>query len=155
MPPEIEDRNADVWEALLMIADAAGDRWPERARAAAVELIGASKDQSQSLGVTLLADLARVFAEASTDQLPTQTILTALHSLDESPWADLRGKALDARGISRRLAGYGVKPVQIWVDGKNVRGYRSTDLLDPCRRYCTPDVAESLNGLALSPPFIR
>src|SRR5262245_25287785 len=32
MPDGIEDRNADVFEALLAIADAAGDGWPERAR---------------------------------------------------------------------------------------------------------------------------
>jgi hypothetical protein len=151
MPPEIEDRNADVWEALLMIADAAGNRWPERARAAAIELIGASKDQSQSLGVTLLADLARIFAEASTNQLSTQAVLDGLHALEESPWADLRGKALDARGLSRRLGNYGVKPIQIWLAGKNVRGYRASDLLDPLRRYCNPEVVETLTGLTSSP----
>ena len=31
MPPGIEDRNADVWEALLAFADAAGGDWPRRA----------------------------------------------------------------------------------------------------------------------------
>jgi Protein of unknown function (DUF3631) len=38
MPPGIEDRNADVWEPLLAIADAIGGDWPERARVAAVSL---------------------------------------------------------------------------------------------------------------------
>jgi hypothetical protein len=33
-----------------------------------------------------------------------------------------------------------------------VRGYKASDLLDPCRRYCTPDVAETLAGLAASRP---
>ena len=32
MPDGIEDRNADVWEPLLAIADLAGGEWPERAR---------------------------------------------------------------------------------------------------------------------------
>src|SRR5262249_45998418 len=31
MPPGIEDRNADVWEPLLAVADAAGGIWPQRA----------------------------------------------------------------------------------------------------------------------------
>ena len=29
LPPGIEDRNADVWEALFAIADAAGGDWPK------------------------------------------------------------------------------------------------------------------------------
>src|SRR5215471_13019839 len=36
MPAGVEDRNADVWEAPLAIADAAGGDWPERGRRAAV-----------------------------------------------------------------------------------------------------------------------
>jgi Protein of unknown function (DUF3631) len=43
MPDGIEDRNADVWEALIAIADLAGGDWPERARRAAVALVAASQ----------------------------------------------------------------------------------------------------------------
>ena len=32
MPNGIRDRDADVWEALLAVADVAGRNWPERAR---------------------------------------------------------------------------------------------------------------------------
>src|SRR5215831_6257772 len=39
MPSGIEDRDADVWESLLAIADAAGADWPQRARDAAVALV--------------------------------------------------------------------------------------------------------------------
>jgi hypothetical protein len=152
MPVEIEDRNADVWESLLVVADAAGGEWPIRARAAAVEFVRGSKDHSSSLGVLLLTDLARVFTEAKTSQLSTHAILGALHALEESPWADLRGKALDARGLSRHLGKYGVNPVQIWLDGKNVHGYRASDLLDPCRRYCTAEAVETLGALTASGP---
>jgi len=35
LPAGIEDRNADIWEPLLAIADAAGGHWPERARCSA------------------------------------------------------------------------------------------------------------------------
>ena len=152
MPAEIEDRNADVWESLLVVADAAGGDWPARARTAAVELVGIGKDQTPSLGILLLADLACIFADARTDQLSTQAVLDALHAIEESPWADLRGKALDARGLSRRLGAYGVKPIQIWLGGKNIRGYRASDLIDPCRRYCTAETSETLTAIAASHP---
>src|SRR3546814_17356925 len=32
LPEGIEDRDADVWEPLIAIADAAGGKWPEAAR---------------------------------------------------------------------------------------------------------------------------
>ena len=43
MPDGIEDRDADVWEPLLAVADAAGGTWPSRARVAAVALVADSK----------------------------------------------------------------------------------------------------------------
>ncbi len=151
MPAEIQDRDADIWESLLVVADAAGGEWPARSRAAAIELVRGSKDSTPSFGVMLLADLARVFIEAKAGQLTTQAVLDALYKLEESPWADLRGKALDARGLSRRLGVYGVKPSQMRIAGDKVRGYRSTDLIDPLRRYCNAEVVEALTGLASSP----
>ena len=42
LPPEIQDRDADVWEPLIFIADAVGGSWPERARVSAVSLFGRS-----------------------------------------------------------------------------------------------------------------
>jgi hypothetical protein len=44
MPDGLEDRNADVWEALLAVADLAGGDWPERAREAAVALVALAAD---------------------------------------------------------------------------------------------------------------
>jgi hypothetical protein len=42
MPIGIEDRNADLWEPLLAIADGIGGEWPKRAREAATELVKAA-----------------------------------------------------------------------------------------------------------------
>jgi hypothetical protein len=111
LPSGIEDRNADVWEALFAIADAAGGDWPKKAREAAVALIAASREQEPSLGIRLLADLRTVFGE--TEVLFTEAILVALHALEESPWQDLKGKALDSRGLGLRLRQYGIKSKQI------------------------------------------
>ena len=135
MPDGIEDRNADVWEALLAVADLAGGSWPERARCSAVTLVTASERHAPSLGVLLLADLRAVFA--SSDKLTTEHILEALTELDESPWADLRGKPLDARGLSRRLAKYDVKPKTIRIGDRVAKGYAAADLTDSWSRYLT------------------
>jgi len=147
MPDGIEDRNADVWESLLTVAELAGGAWPERARCSAVTLVTDTSGHAGSLGVQLLQDLRTVFAGRSA--LPTETILDALHELDESPWADLRGKPLDARGLSRRLGKYGVKPKLIRFEDGPLRGYSAEDLTDPWSRYLAPaeDVTTKANDI--------
>lgn len=132
--PEVQDRDADVWEALLVVADFAGSDWPERAREAAKAMVGESKDNTPSLGVRLLADLRVVFGEA--DVVPTETILEQLHNIEESPWADLRGKPLDARGLSTLLRQYGIKPGNVYVrERTSPKGYKRADLVDAWNRY--------------------
>ena len=138
MPAEVQDRDADVWEALLAVADLAGEDWPTRARVAAVTLVTDVRGRGQSLGVTLLRDLRTVFTEAGTDKMPTSTILSKLTTMDESPWGDLRGKELDARGLSRRLAKYDVRPRTLRYGETVFKGYDAADLTDPWTRYLTP-----------------
>jgi hypothetical protein len=53
LPGEIQDRDADVWEPLVAVADLAGGNWPGRARSAAVALLTASKEMEPSLGIRL------------------------------------------------------------------------------------------------------
>jgi hypothetical protein len=133
MPVGIEDRNADVWEALFAIADAAGGDWGEKTREAAVALITASREQEPSLGIRLLADLRTVFGKE--DALFTDAILTALHTLDEAPWKDLNNKGLDSRSLGLRLRQYGIKSKQIREGTSNKRGYQRADLVDAWDRY--------------------
>lgn len=108
MPDSITDRNADVWESLLSVADAAGGVWPDRARVAAVALVADAKGDRHSLGIRLLGDVRTVFGDR--DRLWTVEILVALINLEESPWGDLKGKPLDARHLSHFLKPYGVCP---------------------------------------------
>jgi hypothetical protein len=113
MPQGVSDRDADCWEPLLAVADAAGNEWPERARAAATNLVAAGSDRTMTSGVQLLSDLREVFGEA--DRISTEAILQRLHDLPESPWADIYGKPLNDRGLASRLRKYGVKPKVIRV----------------------------------------
>jgi 5S rRNA maturation endonuclease (ribonuclease M5) len=136
MPVGIEDRNADVWEALFAIADAAGGDWPKLARAAAVALIADGREQEPSLGIRLLADLRTVFGK--TEAFFTEAILSALHALEEAPWKDLNGKGLDSRGLALRLRLYGIKSKQIRDGTTNKKGYQRADLADAWTRYLPP-----------------
>lgn len=134
LPVEIQDRDADVWEPLIAIADGIGGEWPERARAAAVALVMASREAEPSLGIRLLSDLRVIFGDAS--QMPTEIILRELHSLKEAPWNDLKGKPLNDRGLAQRLRQYEVRPTVL--GGGAQRGYKREELHDAWKRYLPP-----------------
>jgi hypothetical protein len=137
MPTGVEDRDADVWEALLAVADAAGGDWPIRARAAAVALVAQSKETTPSLGVRLLADLRTVFGDR--EALSCEDALSALCELPEAPWGEVvAGKPLNAHGLAKRLTGYGVKSKNIRIGEKVFRGYARADLADAWERYLPP-----------------
>ena len=136
MPNGVEDRDADVWESLLAVADSIGGEWPKRARAAAVSLVSAAKEAEPSLGIRLLADLRTVFGE--TEVMTTTTILNALHDLPESPWNDLKGKPINDRGLAVRLRQYDIKSKQVRIGEVTLKGYTRSDFFDVWRRYLPP-----------------
>jgi hypothetical protein len=133
MPAGIEDRDADIWEPLLAIADAVSGSWPDRARAAAVALVTESKRSTPSLGIRLLTDLKKVFGD--NEVMATAAILDSLHALDEAPWGDLRGKPLDARGLANHLRQYEVTSTTVRVGEWHGKGYKCEDLHDAWSRY--------------------
>ncbi|MET7612230.1 DUF3631 domain-containing protein [Streptomyces seoulensis] len=144
MPDGVTDRPADVWEPLLAIADAVGGTWPERARAACVTLVTASRANDKgSVGVRLLTDL-RDHVLTGIDRLPTVAILDRLNSMDDAPWADMGGKSLDNRRLSKMLAEYMTadnEPIasrNIKTGASVLKGYYAADLHDAWQRYCPP-----------------
>jgi hypothetical protein len=150
MPAGVEDRDADVWEALLSVADAAGGHWPGTARVAAVALVAESKQSTPSLGVLLLHDLREVFGDA--DALPTVTLLERLHALDESPWADLKGKPLNAVGLASRLRDYEIHSRDVRAGGSVLKGYTREDLYDAWQRYLSLSPMESATSATRATP---
>lgn len=144
MPDGITDRPADVWEPLVAVADVAGGHWPQEARSAAQAMVKAQADDTGtgSLGVRLLADTKAVFDATEEDRLPTEDLIRHLIELEESPWGDLRGKPLGARGLARRLRPYEVhsKNVKVAHGAKVVKGYALEDLHDPWARYLPPSI---------------
>ena len=152
LPPGIEDRNADVWEALFAVADAAGGGWGKKAREAAIALVAVGREQEPSLGIRLLTDLRTVFAK--TEALFTEAVLTALHDMEEAPWKDLNGKGLDSRGLALRLRQYGIQSKQIRNGVTTKKGYQRADLADTWARYLAlPQTRETSETAETSPDF--
>jgi hypothetical protein len=156
LPTGVSDRPADVWEPLLAVAQVAGAHWPVRARAACLHYVsGNGEAHEPSLNLLLLGDCRRVFAAAGDpDHLPTATLVGALQAIEESPWRDLRGKAIDPSFLARRLRGYEVRSVNMRVGATVVKGYRRDDLSDAWTRYLPdgPLGGRAQDGAA-SPPI--
>lgn len=129
----VTDRDADVWEPLVAIADLAGGDWPERARAACELLVAEAKDKpADSVGLRLLADLRTVFTASAAASMFTVDILGALYGLPDSPWSP---ESLTARKLSRLLGEYDVAP-KVMRDGNDVaRGYTRASLKGAWERY--------------------
>jgi hypothetical protein len=145
MPEGVEDRDADIWEALLAVADLAGGYWPKTARAAAVALVAESRARQPSTGVQLLYDIRTVFGDS--EWKATVDLLTALNDMEDAPWAVIRkGHPLNARGLSNRLGKYGIGP-QIQRFGMSVlRGYSRIDFEDAWSRYLSEESVTSVTS---------
>jgi hypothetical protein len=150
LPDSVVDRNADIWEPLIAIADAAGGEWPERGRCSAVALVAASMAGTPSLGVRLLSDLRTILGEA--DALPTAEILSALHKIEDAPWGEMRGKPIDNRGLAQRLKKYDVSSTNIRTGDKVVKGYQRADFADAFDRYLSPLEVTALQDNDLGAP---
>ncbi|MDQ0795142.1 DUF3631 domain-containing protein [Streptomyces sp. B1I3] len=153
MPDGVTDRPADVWEPLLAVADAAGGDWPARARKACVELVAAAQvDDKGSLGIRLLTDL-RDHVMVGVDRLPTIAVIDRLNALDDAPWADMGGRPLDSRRLSKMLREYMTgdnEPIvtrNIRTAGGILKGYFAADLADAWARYCPPARQQALHPL--------
>lgn len=136
----VEDRAADTWEPLMIVADAAGGEWPKRIREACEEMV--KEADADAAGGTyarrLLADLEQVFGDAR--NLYTTTILERLHKLEDAPWSNYYGRQLTSNDLANLLKDYRVKPVDVREPGgPNRKGYRRDDLYDVWTRYLSRD----------------
>ena len=123
-----------------MVADLAGEDWPDLARSACVAFVTGSTDDVASVGVKLLRDLAVVFHDGFdlVSALSTEVILDKLCAMEEAPWGNWysrRGKPLDARALAGLLKPYGVKPGTVRIGEGTAKGYRRAHLWDPWTRY--------------------
>jgi hypothetical protein len=142
IPGSLSDRQADIWRPLLALADAAGNPWPEWARAAAVALHGHDPAADPSVGVLLLRHVREVFDAAKAPALHTAVLLRSLVDRDDGPWAEWWGADVAAghtKGPGNRLASilkpYEVAPDQVWAHGSNGRGYKREWFEDAWKRH--------------------
>lgn len=134
IPPSLNDREADIWEPLLAIAEAAGGEWPEKARQAAIELSEGAHDPDP-MG-SLLQDILVVFKAAGTDRLFTKDLVLALGLGGTRRWTSLlKRKPLSELWLAQHLRPYEVKPRTVRIEEARARGYLLEDFEETFKRY--------------------
>jgi hypothetical protein len=115
------------WRTLLAIADLAGEGWPKRARAAALEL-RADDNAEPSDGIKALAVMARLLRGKK--EITSAEVVAALTADPTSEWCDFRGRGpITQTQFAALLRQYQIRPVVMHPTkraGVTRRGYRAT-----------------------------
>ncbi|MFB7780848.1 DUF3631 domain-containing protein [Streptomyces bauhiniae] len=145
----VEDRAADTWEPLVIVADLAGGDWPMLARTACRVMTAheSGKDADTGLRTRILIDIRRVFtAERNPAALRTSRLLEELNSDEEAPWAEYGSMGLTSRRLGILLEDYGIRPGNHrFPGGGQAKGYARNQFLDAWARYCPAPAAERAN----------
>lgn len=107
----VEDRAADTWESLVVIADLAGGEWPALARTACRVMTDyeAGQDEEGGLRTRLLVGIRRAFAaENDPAVLGTRRLLEHLNADKEAPRAEYGANGPTPRGLQLLLQPYGI-----------------------------------------------
>jgi hypothetical protein len=143
LPEELSDREQDIWEPLIAIADLAGGRWPRRARVAAVAL--AHREDLASQGVRLLEDVRQVFKDRGDPvAVFSSALVIELNQIEEADWANLnRGEGLRATDLARLLRPYGIRPHQLRIGEETRKGYDFEQFREAWARYLRAETPET------------
>jgi putative DNA primase/helicase len=147
IPEGLHDREADNYRPLLAIADTAGGVWPERARRAALVLSGVRSDDGESARTLLLQDIHAILESRDGSRIASTNLVDGLVKIEERPWPEWgrQKKPLSPRALATLLSPFGIRPKQIRLGDRVVRGYERSDFDDAWSRYC-PQVLHPLQA---------
>ena len=144
MPPSLRNRAADNCRPLLAIADALGHG--EAARTALLKLHSNRPDEDP--GVSLLADIRKVFLARGVDRIGSKDLVEAMLELEDAVWAEWRGvnddrppHKLIRSELARLLQPFGIRSKTIWPlarkpGDRSCRGYTRDQFEAAWAAYC-------------------
>ncbi len=134
LPPELNDRAADIWEPLFALADLAGGHWPALARNAALAL--SAQAQETNPITSLLADITLAFLEHGGERLFSGDLVDMLNAKMDRPWTVLtRNKPITEMWLAMQLSKYDIRPRMLRINGSQNRGYELDRLWETLKRY--------------------
>jgi hypothetical protein len=137
-PPDFSDRQQDIAEPLLAIADLLGGEWSAEARNALLSIFASPMAEDGSHRTRLLADLKDIFDATGLEEIATKDLLEKLAEIETSPWSEWRrGKPMTDRALASELKAFNIYPGNIRLDEGQKKGYRRDSFLSSWIRYVT------------------
>ena len=141
-PDGLTDRQQDISEPLLAIADLAGAEWPSKIRHSLTALFRSAESEDSSLGVNLLRDIRSIFGIRSgkdSDKIYSAELANTLCGIEGSPWAEWdKGRGLTANTLAKRLKPFHISPLTIRTGAETGKGYKRDAFTDAWDRYLAP-----------------
>jgi Protein of unknown function (DUF3631) len=145
IPEALNGRDIDNWEPLLAVAEAAGENWPQRARASAVWFCAMkAMNKRDSLALRLLKEVVEYLRQET--KAGTHQIWEHLYNKSGAPWRDL--KFFNESWIRDTLYQFPGAPRQgdIRSGSARVQGFHIDWFADLIERYIGPDTPDTISN---------
>jgi hypothetical protein len=130
----LNDRAADTFDPLYVIARLAGKEWEEKLHAAALVLSPISG--SKSTAAELLLDIYSIFLSTGSKKIFTRKLVENLRDEEFNVTsAALKDSGIDEQKIAQLLRPYGIKPSLCRIGSHVARGYCVEHFADAIARY--------------------
>ncbi len=127
---KLSDRANDCWSGLFKLAALIGGDI-KTLHDTAIKLSSSSGPEKSEFEEFLL-DLKPLVEPYPEARIPTSKFISYLGSLDDRPY---QYKKFNAYDLSIKLKPHGIQPIQMRVDGKNVKGYERAELQQLISKY--------------------
>jgi len=130
----LNDRAADTFDPLYVIARLAGAEWEQKLHAAALAL--AAADSIQNPGAALLLDMLTVCAEYQREKIFSRDLVGLLRFGESlKPLLSFDYSKIDEFRIAQMLRPYGVKPSTFRLGREVNKGYVAVEVREALNRY--------------------
>jgi hypothetical protein len=137
----LSDRQRDICNPLLKIADLAGGGWLQKLSDALISVMSARQDD-EGAQIKLLADIRCIFDKQNAQQLFSAQLVAELVKIETSPWAEWKHeKPMTPIQLARMLKSFRVYPHTVRVGTATAKGYDREDFRDAWGRYVPPSLS--------------
>src|SRR6266498_762394 len=146
-PTEFSDRQQDIAEPLLAIADRIGGHWPTQSRGALITLFTSAAAEDTAPRTRLLSDIRDTFDAGEIDRFSSEDLIQKLAEIETSPWGEWRnGKPMPVRALARELKHFGITPRTVRFDDGSVKKGYLRESFEPLWTRYVPERNGSCNG---------
>jgi hypothetical protein len=134
--PGLNDRQMDISEPLVQIAQLAGREWNIKLVDALQSIFKVSTAEDRSIGTMILKDIRSIFEGRNADRVFSRDLAVALCALEGHPWQDwARGQGLTPNRLAKLLRPFHIFSQTIDSGKESLKGYKAEQFSDAFGRY--------------------